>query len=151
MKYWPSSIAIAAAAMALLCHGANASSLRQYRTDPRLQATSIGVGAATTVGFFALRDWKLHGNHRVNGLTSVGAAVVTTAGCLALSPIVGTLLVGRELTFREAYGLTADCLIPFIGAWLVNKAFDAHPEWEGKKASIRSERSGRRRPSRNRQ
>ena len=33
--------------------------------------------------------------------------------------------------------LTADCVVPFIGAWLVNKAFDAHPEWEPKPAKKR--------------
>jgi hypothetical protein len=151
MKQWFSSFAIAVVAMALLSQSADARSPRPYRTDPGIQATSIGVGAAATVGFFALRDWRLRGNRRVNGLTAGGAAVVTTAGCLALSPIVGTVLVGRELTYREAYGLTADCVIPFIGAWLVNKAFDAHPEWEAATADIRPERSHRRRPSRRHQ
>jgi hypothetical protein len=29
--------------------------------------------------------------------------------------------------------MIADCAIPFIGGWLMNKAFDAHPEWEGKR------------------
>jgi hypothetical protein len=92
----------------------------------------------------------------VNGLTSAGAVVVTTAGCLALSPIVGTALTQRELTYREAYGLFADCIIPFIGAWLVEKAFEAHPEWEPDRAVVRSavrseQRPVRRRPSQHRQ
>jgi hypothetical protein len=76
--------------------------------------------------------------------------IVTTAGCLALSPIVGTVLTQRQLTYREAYGLFADCVIPFIGAWLVDKAFDAHPEWEPDRALVRRE-PPRRRPSRHRQ
>jgi len=80
-----------------------------------LAAASFGVGTAGTVGFFALRNWQLHNNGRLNGLGVNGAAVVTTGACLALSPIVGTLMVQRELTFREAYALGADCLVPFVG------------------------------------
>ena len=33
---------------------------------------------------------------------------------------------------REAYVMTADCVIPFVGDWLMNQAFNAHPEWEAK-------------------
>jgi hypothetical protein len=29
--------------------------------------------------------------------------------------------------------MTADCIVPFVGGWLMNKAFDDHPEWEGKR------------------
>lgn len=138
MKQWRLASAIAVVALAVLCQSANAGSRRGPHTDdPRLKVASFGVGTASTVGYFALRDWRLRGHGRVHGLSTGGAAAVTTLGCVALSPIVGTLMVQRELTFREAYGLTADCLIPFIGAWLVNKAFDAHPEWEPPKARSR--------------
>jgi len=129
-----SVLTVVCVALAVFCQTADASALRKNQTDPRLSAVSFGVGAATTVGFFALRNWQLHDHGRLNGLGVNGAAVVTTGACLALSPIVGTLVVRRELTFREAYALTADCVIPFIGGWLVNKAFDAHPEWEPRKA-----------------
>jgi hypothetical protein len=124
-------------ALAVFCQTADAGVLRKNQTDPRLSAVSFGVGTATTVGFFALRNWQLHNHGRLNGLGVNGAAVVTTGACLALSPIVGTLVVQRELTFREAYALTADCVIPFVGGWLVNKAFDAHPEWEPRKARLK--------------
>jgi hypothetical protein len=111
------------------------------KTDRRIAAASIGVGTATTLGYFALRDWKLNNGHtRLNGLGPSGAFAVMTGGCLALSPIVATVLVKRELTFREAYGLAADCVIPFVGAWLVNRAFDAHPEWEPKAKLVRKRR-----------
>jgi hypothetical protein len=119
------------AALALLCQSANAGS-RRHTTDPRLDAASFIVGTGSTVGYFALRDWRLNSHGRLHGLTAAGAMTVTTMGCMALSPIVGTVMVRRELTFREAYALTADCVIPFIGGWLVNRAFDAHPEWEPK-------------------
>jgi hypothetical protein len=125
------------AGLALLCQDAVAGSRRQHTDDPRLKAASFGVGTASTVGYFALRDWHLNKSGRLHGLSTAGAATVTTMGCLALSPIVGTMMVQRELTFREAYGLAADCVIPFIGAWLVNRAFDAHPEWEPRPARRR--------------
>ena len=125
-------------ALAVFCQTADASSLRRKnQSDPRLSAASFAVGTATTVGFFALRNWQLHNHGRLNGLGINGAAAVTTGACLALSPIVGTLMVQRELTFREAYALTADCVVPFVGGWLVNKAFDAHPEWEPRKARLK--------------
>jgi hypothetical protein len=51
-----------------------------------------------------------------------------------LSPIVAGALVSanehRELTSREVHVLLADCTIPFVGGWLMNKYFDAiepHP------------------------
>ena len=132
-----SVLAVVCVASALLCQTADARLLRKNQTDPRLSAASFGVGIATTAGFFALRNWQLHNKGRLNGLGVNGAAVATTGACLALSPIVGTLMVQRELTFREAYALTADCIIPFIGGWLVNRAFDAHPEWEPRKARLK--------------
>jgi hypothetical protein len=127
-----------AVALLLMTQSASAGS---SKTDRRITAASIGVGTATTAGYFALRDWKLNNGHtRINGMGPSGAFAVMTGGCLALSPIVATVLVQRELTFREAYGLAADCVIPFVGAWLVNKAFDAHPEWEPKAKPVRKRR-----------
>jgi hypothetical protein len=153
MKHWLLAFSVAFGALALILQGANAAS-----RHPGVTAASIGVGAASTASFFALQGWSLKGHHRSGALGSTGAAVVTTAGCLALSPIVGTALTQRELSYREAYGLFADCMIPFIGAWLVDKAFDAHPEWEPDRvvarparAVMRSERPVRRRASRHRQ
>jgi hypothetical protein len=129
-----SVLIVACAVLAVSGQNGNAKTLRKHETDPRISATSFAVGVGSTAGFFALRNWQLHNKGRLNGLGVNGAAVMTTAGCLALSPIVGTFMVQRELTFREAYGLAADCVVPFVGAWLVNKAFDAHPEWEPKPA-----------------
>ena len=127
-------LTVACVVLSMSCQTGHAGPSRKHETDPRISAVSLGVGAAGTAGFFALRNWQLHNKGRLNGLGINGAAVVTTAGCLALSPIVGTIVVQRELTFREAYGLTLDCVVPFVGSWLVNKAFDAHPEWEPKTA-----------------
>ena len=58
---------------------------------------------------------------------------ITTIGCMALSPIISGLLVSanerRELRSSEAMGMLADCIVPFIGGWIVQAAYDAHPEW----------------------
>ena len=59
---------------------------------------------------------------------------ITTVGCMALSPIIGGLLVSanerRELRSSEVLGMAADCVLPFIGGWIMQAAFDAHPEWD---------------------
>jgi hypothetical protein len=146
MKHWLLSFSVAVAASAFVLQGASAAERHRGVT-----AASIGVGAASTASFFALQGWSLKGHHRSGALGSTGAAVVTTAGCLALSPMVATVLTQRQLSYREAYGLFADCMIPFIGAWLVDQAFDAHPEWEPDRAGVRAERPVRRRPPRYRQ
>ena len=124
--------AVAVMAFALMCPSAEAGPLKRRKEDPRLTASGFVVGAGMTAAFFALRDWswKEPRNAKVSG----GAAtVITTVGCMALSPIVGTVVVQRELTLREAYVMTADCIVPFVGGWLMSKAFDDHPEWEGKR------------------
>jgi hypothetical protein len=131
MKRWMGIVTVVVMAMALLSHGAEARVLKRNKDDPRLFWSGLAVGAGMTAGYFALRDWKWKDppNARVsNG----GAMVLTTVGCMALAPIVGTIVVQRELTMREAYVMTADCVIPFVGGWLMSQAFDAHPEWEGK-------------------
>ena len=84
------------AGLALLCQTADAGTRRHHTTDPRLQAASFIVGTGSTAGYFALRDWRLNSHGRLHGLTSAGAMTVTTMGCLALSPIVGTVMVRRE-------------------------------------------------------
>jgi hypothetical protein len=50
-------------------------------------------------------------------------------GCAALSPIVATAVINRPLTYREAHIMIADCLIPIVGGWLVNEAYNQHILW----------------------
>ncbi len=52
--------------------------------------------------------------------------MLTTVGCVAVSPIVATALLGRPLKFCEAHILFGSCLIPIIGGWLVNEAYNHH-------------------------
>jgi hypothetical protein len=98
-------------------------------TDKRLTVASIGAGAATTAAFFAFNDWNWKWNSNRNGITALGAGVLTTVGCGALSPIVATAVINRPLTYREAHVLIGDCIIPIIGGWLVNEAYKKGILW----------------------
>jgi hypothetical protein len=126
------------AALVLFCQSADAGARRHRHSDDdmRLTAAGIGVGVGSTAAYFALRDWRSH-PRPFHGISQGGAFAISTLGCMGVSPIVATIVVQRELTMREAYAMTADCVIPFVGSWLMNKAFDAHPEWEGRKARRR--------------
>ncbi|HEY2527018.1 MAG TPA: hypothetical protein VGJ20_03555 [Xanthobacteraceae bacterium] len=94
--------------------------------DPRLTATGIGVGAASGVASYFLT--QKHGNPGVRPLTPLAAYGVTTLGCAAVYPIVGTLVLNRPLTPREAYIGLADCVLPFVGGWIVDASLP-HDAW----------------------
>lgn len=129
MKRTSIILAAAVAAFVLVCQSANAQSLFNQKGDPRLQAVSLGVGAGATVGLLALNKWRfLHWESSV--LSEGGAYALTTVGCMAAAPIIGTIVVNRPLTMREGHVMFASCLIPIVGGWIVNAAYDAHPEWE---------------------
>jgi hypothetical protein len=106
------AIALAAlAAFALTMQGADA---RKRHIDRRIEAVNTGVGAGWTAGFLA-----------INGGSTAAAFVGTTFGCMATSPMVATVVLHRPLTYREAHILIGSCLIPFIGGWLVNEAYNS--------------------------
>jgi hypothetical protein len=121
MPAWPAgelgmhrklAIALAAlAAFALTVHGADA---RKRHVDPRIDAVNTGVGAAWTGAYFA-----------IDGVSVAAAVVGTTFGCMVTSPMVATAVLNRPLTYREAHVMIGSCLIPFIGGWLVNEAYDS--------------------------
>lgn len=127
MKRWIGTVAAAIATLSLV-QAADAQP-RRHRVDPRVETAGLVVGVGSTVGFFALNGWRLGRGHATTGLGTNGAFIATTAGCVVFSPMVATAVVHRPLTYREAHVLTAGCLVPFIGPWLVNQAYDAHPEW----------------------
>lgn len=118
----------AIAAFVFTCQGADAH-WRKHHVDKRLAAVSIGVGAASTAAYFSINDWKF-GHWQASSITQFGAYAGTMIGCMALSPMVATVVVNRPLTMREAHALVASCVLPIIGGWLVNEAYNAHPEWE---------------------
>jgi hypothetical protein len=118
------------AAFAFASQGAQANG--RHHDNKKLAAVAIGVGAASGAAFFALNDWRWNGwnTNTAGGLTRLGAWGVTTMGCAAVSPIVATIVLKRELTMREAHVLVGSCVVPIVGGLLVNAVWDAHPEWE---------------------
>lgn len=114
----------ALAAFAFVSQSAEAAGKRRD-IDPGIAATAVGVGAASTLTFLSLNDWKWDWNSGKYGLTSGGAYVGTTIGCAALSPIVATIALKRQLKYREAHILFGSCVIPIIGGLLVNEAYNA--------------------------
>lgn len=125
------------ALLVLLCQGAEA--WWDNRTDPRVRASGIAVGAASTAAFFGLNDWrwKAADGSNYSGLGVGGAYVATTVGCIAVSPMVATAVVRRPLTYREVHVLAAGCVVPIIGPILMNAAYDANPHWEPRPARRR--------------
>jgi hypothetical protein len=120
------------AAFAFACQTAQAHGPRNH-DKKKLAAVAIGVGAASTAGFFALNNWRWNGwdtHGTAGGLTRLGAYGATTIACAAVSPMVGTVVLQRPLTMREAHVLVGSCVVPIVGGLLVNAIWDAHPEWE---------------------
>jgi hypothetical protein len=129
MKHKVTIFAAAIAMFAFTAQGANAGGRHHHHHIGKLTAVSIGVGVASTAAYFAINDWhwKWQGN---TAFTQWGAIGATTIGCMAVAPMVGTLVMNRPLTVREAHVLAGSCVIPIVGGWLVNAAYDAHPEWD---------------------
>ena len=72
--------------------------------DPRLAASNLAVGAGATVGYYAIRD-SHRGLYGTRGIVKPGAAYgLTTAGCAAVSPIVGTIVTGLFLAISMTSG-----------------------------------------------
>ena len=86
--------------------------------DPRLTTAGIGIGIGTGVGGYLLT--KKHGNPAVRHVTALGAYGITTGACMVATPFIYTVAVNRPLTYREVYMGMADCIVPFIGSYLVD-------------------------------
>jgi hypothetical protein len=112
--------AAAIAASAFVCQGASAQSANPI--DPRVSAVSFWNGAAWTGVYFGI-------NNKHTGVGSGAAWGLTTMGCVAVAPMVATVVLNRPLKFREAHILIGSCLVPIIGGWLVNEAYNAHILW----------------------
>jgi subtilisin family serine protease len=54
-------------------------------------------------------------------ITPLGWFVMGSVGCAAVSPMIATVILGRELTFNEAYRSTFGCFLGPIG-WLLADA-----------------------------
>jgi hypothetical protein len=112
----------------------------RHHDKKKLAAVAIGVGAASTAGFFALNNWRWNGwdtRGTAGGLTRLGAYGATTMGCAAVSPMVATVVLQRQLTMREAHTLIGSCVVPIVGGLLVDAIWDANPQWEAGAAPVR--------------
>ena len=91
-------LAVLAAAIATFAFTAQAADAKSRRhVDERLTAVGIGVGAASTAGFFALNDWHFsHWDSARHGVTSLGAWGLTTVGCAAASPEIVSCEKSKE-------------------------------------------------------
>jgi hypothetical protein len=121
---------LVAALVALgLTQGPASAGGRHHHDKKVLAATSAVVGAGATAAYFAINDWNWKWDSGRSGLTSAGAIAATTIGCAAVSPMVATAVLNRPLSYREAHVLVASCIIPFVGGWLVNEAYEHHIMW----------------------
>jgi hypothetical protein len=126
-------LAAALAMAGLLSHSAEARSMR--KGDPRLKAVSIATGLGATAAYFAINDWHWKWNRNATSgawIGSGGAYALTTGGCMAVAPMLGTVVVRRPLTPREAHVMMGSCLIPIVGGYIVNAIWDANPQWEAR-------------------
>ena len=99
---------------------------QQKKIDPKIDATSFWVGAAGTGAGFAMHS-----------AGAAGALAVTTYGCVVVSPMVATVVLNRPLTYREAHILIGSCIIPVVGGWLVNEAYNNGWLWAPDEKPVR--------------
>jgi hypothetical protein len=96
------------------------------RPSPNVEAGTNGVNGSTTATYLA--EAYRGGDYQGAGV-SASWGLGTTFGCLALSPIIAGALVNanehRELTSREVHVMMANCTIPFVGGWLMERYFDS--------------------------
>jgi hypothetical protein len=133
MKRFVAMLAAAVAVFALTSQSADAH-WRHKKVSKPVVATAIGAGVVSTVTYWSILDWSWD-KHTTS--YKWGAWGATTAGCVALSPIVATALKKAPLTYREAHVLIGSCIVPIVGGWLVNAAYDANPQWEPRTASAK--------------
>lgn len=131
-KMWRTAALIVAIALQSQAVRADENPLWKFlfgHEDPRLTATGIGLGIASTGATYALTH--KHGVPAVRTASPGVALGVTTFGCMVLYPIIGTIALHRELTPREAYSGIAGCVIPFIGGWIVDQTLPHNAWYDG--------------------
>ncbi len=139
MKRFVALAAALIAATTLTLQTAEAGGKRRTHIDNRLKVVALGTGAAATATYFAINEWKWKWQDNVIP-GQWGAIAGTTLGCAAVSTMVGTVVVKRPLTQREGHVLIGSCVVPIIGGYLVNAAYDANPHWEAQPAVVKKKR-----------
>ena len=118
-----------AAVMAAFALGTASAQAESPPARNTLRVVGAGVGAGMSAAYFGLNNWNWKWDSARAGITSAGAWGLTTIGCAALSPIVATAVLNRPLTYREAHILIGGCVIPIVGGWLVDQAYENHILW----------------------
>ncbi|HXX26217.1 MAG TPA: hypothetical protein VEJ40_06130 [Pseudolabrys sp.] len=121
--------AVLAAVLATFVLASHPADAQQRKIPPTIEVAGFWVGTAWTAVYFAINHWRTKWNADAAGISNVGAAAVTTAGCVVVSPMVASALLNRPLTYREAYILFGSCVIPIVGGWAVNEAFNKGWIW----------------------
>ena len=94
--------------------------------DPRLVYSGWTVGIGTGIASYIMTE--KHGNPAVRHVSYGTAYGVTTGACLVVYPMLATVWLNRPLTPREAYTGFGDCIVPFVGGWIVD-AMLPHDAW----------------------
>jgi hypothetical protein len=128
-------LAMGVATLGLVAQGGTANAFLLNDRSPNVQAGQIIAGLGMTAAYYgAICNNGFRNCARFTSSHALKYYGLTTVGCIALSPIIGGLLVSynekRELRSSEVFMMTADCLVPIIGGWIMKAAFDAHPEWD---------------------
>ena len=123
------------ATVVFLCHPAGAQQRKPI--NPTIDATNFWVGSAWTAVFFGINHFDAKWNSAHAGMTALSAGVLTTVGCVATAPMVASAVLARPLTYREAYMLVGSCVIPIVGGWLVNEAFNNGWMWAPDEKPVR--------------
>ena len=128
-------LAMAVATLGLVGQATTAKAFLLNDRSPNVVAGQlIAGGSMMAVYWTQICNHNFHQCARFDSPRALKWYGLTTVGCMALSPIIGGLLVSmnerRELRSSEVFMMTADCVLPIIGGWLMKAAFDAHPEWD---------------------
>jgi hypothetical protein len=94
--------------------------------DCHLFYGGVGIGIGTGVSSYYLT--KKHGTPPHRPMSAGMAYGVTTYACAVAYPFVGTWLLNRPLTPREMYIGVGECVVPFLGGWLVDQWLP-HTAW----------------------
>ena len=79
---------------------------------------------------------------RTQPITSLGWYVMGSIGCAAVSPIIGTVILGRELTISEVYHTTLGCTLGPVGWLLADALFPPTVTGPNTRVGTQSRKSG---------
>ena len=129
------ALATAVATLGLIGQASTANAFLLSNRSPNVMAGQLIAGVGMTAAYYtAICNRNFNHCARFTSHRALKYYGLTTVGCMALSPIIGGLLVSynekRELRSSEVFMMVGDCVVPIIGGWLMKAAFDAHPQWD---------------------